>query len=642
MKGAFLIAAREIAERRAVFVAALVAGVIPFAAPLFPGVRAGQAADARDGLALLFVVAFGAGMALVVGGTIVGRDLSEGRLGFDFARPLGVGSIWAGRLGGAVVLILLVLLVVVLPTTLVGGGLRSTSLPQIRDYVLPALAAVLLLVPLSHVASIAFRSRSGWLGVDLAALLVLILVGTLAGRRLADAFALGDLIAGVVALGGLLFLALWCATFAQLAAGRTDLRRGHRIQSAVLWGTLLTGVTCFDLYSRFVVTAGPEDIVSASAMPAPRGDWLLAVGNARGRGDFAPTFLLDGATGRSLALGGADPWVQSPVVFSGDGKSAVWLQPSGLRDPRRDLRRIDLTRPEEGFRETRLSFLSPFVQLALSEDGERVAVLEGSSIAVHRSVDGALLASGKCVAPGEPAPERAWLPRPIVFFADSDHVRVVLARARVEIYELDVVARSLARTGQGPDGLEFTWMVYDSGGQRLLLRDAHDRKESAVMLDGRSGGVLARFPKTAQQERRSFRFLEDGSLVFAELQEGSASIRAILPSGEERQYPLPGVGMVTIGGEISPGKVTFEARPRASNADASGHVLVLDLGGGQVHELASGRLSPWLALPWVRGGRTPAPGSLATRLFQSGGAVLVLDPASGAQRVLVGRKDEPS
>jgi TRAP-type mannitol/chloroaromatic compound transport system permease large subunit len=70
---------------------------------------------------------------------------------------------------------LLVLLVVALPTTLVGGGLVSRSLPEIKTWLPVAIAAVFFLVPLSHFVSIAFRSRSPWLAVDLVGLLLVVL-----------------------------------------------------------------------------------------------------------------------------------------------------------------------------------------------------------------------------------------------------------------------------------------------------------------------------------------------------------------------------------------------------------------------------------------------------------------------------------
>jgi hypothetical protein len=50
MRGPLAIAARELSERRIFVPAALVAGLLPFAAPLFPGVRVGDAAEARDDL----------------------------------------------------------------------------------------------------------------------------------------------------------------------------------------------------------------------------------------------------------------------------------------------------------------------------------------------------------------------------------------------------------------------------------------------------------------------------------------------------------------------------------------------------------------------------------------------------------------
>ena len=80
MKGALLVAWREIAERRSVLAAALVAGLLAFASPLLPGVMTGRAAEARDAMALSVALGFGLLVALMVGASVVGRDLADGRL----------------------------------------------------------------------------------------------------------------------------------------------------------------------------------------------------------------------------------------------------------------------------------------------------------------------------------------------------------------------------------------------------------------------------------------------------------------------------------------------------------------------------------------------------------------------------------
>ena len=174
---------------------------------------------------------------------------------------------------------------------------------------------MLVVVPLSHFVSVMFRSRSGWLLLDLAGLLVVVLVGASAGKTLYDDFALWDLIYALLLLACLAVLAFWAASAAQVTVGRTDARRGHRAQSMLLWGTLLVAVVTFDLYAYWVVHAGPGDLVYPEAMPAPRGSWLLVGGTARNRGDFMPSFLLDAATGKYLRMGGAAPYRGSGVTF---------------------------------------------------------------------------------------------------------------------------------------------------------------------------------------------------------------------------------------------------------------------------------------------------------------------------------------
>ena len=69
------VAVREISERRAVLIAALVAGLLPFASPLLPGVRADRVVEARDAWALAIALSFGGATAVAMGATAIARDL---------------------------------------------------------------------------------------------------------------------------------------------------------------------------------------------------------------------------------------------------------------------------------------------------------------------------------------------------------------------------------------------------------------------------------------------------------------------------------------------------------------------------------------------------------------------------------------
>ncbi len=631
MTGALLIAARELAERRTVLIAALVAGCLPFASPLFPGVRIDQAADARDAMALILAVSFSLGVALLLGATIVGRDLSEGRLGFDFSRPLGGGAIWAGRFLGALVTTLLVLAVVVLPTSLVGGGVFSSSLGDlVRPWSLALLGAVLVLLPLVHVVSIAFRSRSAWLGVDMVSAVVVLLVIGVAARRLFNAFAIGDLRLGLLVVGVVAILALWIASAVQVAGGRTDLRRGHRLQSIVLWSALIGTVVCFDGSTRWVVSADPGDLTSAFAVPAGRGDWAIVGGEARGRGDFAPAFLMDAGTGRFIRLGPALSMGNvHNALFSADGRRAVWLKVSGPRDLRTDTFFADLDRPEPRPREALITFSNPWIGVALSEDGRRLAALADGLLSVYELESGRILGSAKVAGPEKNG-------RPVLFFAGADRVRVVVFEHGIEIYEYQISSKRMEKTGEGSSVFARPSLSFDRRHDRILVRDLGGSRGSE-MLDGRSGATLATFPTSeGGTKRQGHRFLNDGRIVFAERAGEATRLRVVSVEGQERSsIDLPVSGEeVWLGGEASPGKLIVAHGPRGPHvAGEASTILLVDVDTGEVREIARG-LFPLMAF-W-RGTEVPAPGGAAARLFQSGDAVVYLDPIAGERSVLAG------
>ena len=88
MRAFAAVALREITERRFVLAAAVAAGILPFLVPFLPGVAASDAGTARSIVALTLSCAFGLGGSLLVGASVVGRELAEKRLSFHFSRPL--------------------------------------------------------------------------------------------------------------------------------------------------------------------------------------------------------------------------------------------------------------------------------------------------------------------------------------------------------------------------------------------------------------------------------------------------------------------------------------------------------------------------------------------------------------------------
>src|SRR6185369_4286735 len=101
-----------------------------------------------------------------------------------------------------------------------------------------------------------------------------------------------------LALAPVALLAALAGGAVQVLAGRTDLRRGHRLLSLTFWGLLLAGVLGLVGWSAWLVAATPGDLVQvARADAAPGGNLLAVQGLAAHREGYAPLFLLDAESG---------------------------------------------------------------------------------------------------------------------------------------------------------------------------------------------------------------------------------------------------------------------------------------------------------------------------------------------------------
>ncbi len=621
MTGMLTLAAREITERRTVLIAALAAGLMPFASPLFPGVSANRIVEARDAMALIVAGVLGIGAALLVGATVVGRDLAEGRMGFDFARPLGGLSIWGGKFLGAVGLALLVVLLTLAPTSAVGGGIFSGAIDNSSAKPLGlALLAILALVPLAHAAGIALRSRSGWLALDLVACAVVLLVGATAARRLIVNQAPG-LLEAMAALAGLLaILALWIASVVQVTRGRTDLRRGHRALSISLWSMLLGSVALLDGYTLWVVAAGPEDLVTASGFAAPHGDWAAIQGKTQGRGDFEPAFLVDTASGRFVRLGGAgNMYAYVAVEFSADGRRAFRFKLAGGATAERfDLQVVDLDTAHPAPRETTLSFVvdGPFAT-TFAPDGRRFALLQDGTLSVLEVDSGKTLAAVRLPEP--PATEKTLIR---VAFLGTDHVRVYHVSTSLEIHDLDVGARALT-TIHGP-AVSCAWytLSWTPNQDRLL---AWSECEGMQLVDGRSGTVLA----AVRRPKASGSLVSDGRVALTGVESGRGWLQLFSRDGGGGGILDLGLGdRIIVGGDASPGKLVVAMSSGLEYRTDRSRLLLVDLDTGRVDEVAQG-LVPAVSAMWWSGRSSP-------RLFYRGNALVRFDPSTREERLIAG------
>ena len=656
MKAFLAVFEREIIERRLAAAAALLLGLVPLAAPLMPGLGHRNGPEVRSATALALALCFSLGLALILGGSIVVRDLVERRLGFYFSRPIAGWAVWSGKLAAALLLVLGAGLLILLPTAIVErrldvGGLLSA--PPIWLLGVPAaavsvsvslwIAIVLLLMVLSHAANVALRSRSPWLILDLLGLGLVAGLAWAAARRLAFAGALGAAEAMVTALVAVALLALLAAGAVQVLQGRTDLRRGHRLLSLTLWGALLTGTFAAQGYASWVLAAGPEDLDQVGVSgTASRSLWIAIFGPVEGRMGYTPELLLDTSSGRSTPV----KFLLSPQ-FSADGRWAVWLEPERVsRGPEPagpfELRRLDLRDSRSQPERTRMTYSVPAPPiLAVSPDGRRVAVAAGNRLTLEEVPTGRLLAS-------------AELPRELdhvedsLLFVSPGRVRIFgyelfspagskPSPGGLEVGEIHITGGGLRRVARieqlaRPEGQDEPWfpahLEVSADGERLLVRRESDRR--FLVLDAGSGAVLAELPPAG--EKSSAVFLADGRIALASgsrPRELRIFSRGFAP---ERSFRFAGSGL-RLGGQPAPDQLVASTSPRRLGVmSRSSQTLILNLATGSRRWFGTG-LVP-IAMPHF------GPENVGSTLFwrDEGARLVHVDLKTGRERVVAGRK----
>lgn len=640
MKGILAVTRREIVERRNVWVAAGVASLIPIVAPLVPGLQGEPAGEVRVITALALGGAFCAGLAIVLGASVVGRELADRRLGFYFSRPLSAFAIWGGKFFGALLLMFGSAFLVLLPVTLTGGSafLRFEGALPVLSLAATALVLVLFI---THALGLWVRSRSPLFLLDLSLSGATALAVAAVARALAREHATNALWRGVAAFGVIAFAGFVAAAFASVARGRTDIRAAHRALSTTLWGIVLAGTLFFAIYSRWVLEASPRDLVAVEEIdPAPLGNWVKVSGTARGRGGYRPMFLLNTATGVSRKL--QQPGDSWPLAFSRDGTRAVWLEGAG--QPPFELHTLDLEDPSDEPTRTKLLFGSRWISLCISPNEKRIATLgwqRGAShplVSVYELASGRLIGSAPVAAGGQ------------LFFATPDVVRVYSSadRARQEkrdvvIAEFDLSAKKIVTTGRIEAVSGPVFLRGEPSGRRILVHES--RKKEIRLHDGRTGQTLAVVSSGESITSRRAEFLSDGRIAVAEAGADGARLKILgAEGGEEITVPLGPGGSIALAGEPARGKIIAVVRSAGGVGAFDSKILLVDVSTGEARKIVEG-LFPVSAHAWWFGGDptlSPAPGSEAVKLFFGPGYSLVrLDPLTGERRTVLSGGKRP-
>lgn len=650
MSGLLVVAGRELKARWTVLVAALVAGILAIALPMVSSLGRRNARDAREVAAVVFAVALAFGIAAIVGAGMINRDLVERRHGFLFARPLSAAAIWCGKVLACWLLAMGAGLIVLLPAVALTGGLRpfgATAFYWDNAAGLGAVAAaVLLLILLAHAIALMVRSHTPWLlAIDAILGIGVIVLAGLALRSLVVADASDAAIRGAVGFTVVVFVAMFAAGWAQVALGRTDIRRGHKVLSLTVWSTVGGAALLFAGYARWVQSVDVSGLAYlGDVVFAPKGDWAFIEGRAWGRGDYFPAFLLDTRSGRGVRLPSAHAWWLGGH-FADDGTRVVWMSsPASFSDSGRDVVTLDLTDPAAAPITTRIGFSrGGTTVLGLSPDGRRIVVRDEGTVSVMELLTGRLLASVRLpegVASGSvkllwPAPDTLSLAgrAPLVGSADEGDVR---------LFEIDLSRRTLSETGRITGvGRPGVWgILFDPKTGNLVTKTGPRSGNSIVLCNGRTGARVATLATCASFRGCRATMLSDGTIAVGEAGDAGVYLRLFSTTVALQQTIRVGSGRALFfGAQPTPRTLVIATRPQAerspteTRADLKSYVV--DVVSGTVTTLGAG-YSPRNLAGWPGSSTVPTPGSAATRAFiDLGGHLVMLDPETNTFRTVL-------
>ena len=465
MNATIAIMAREVMARRELLLMAVALAIMISLLPFLPNIETYEATDVRTVASSATALALGCLLALLLGATVFGDDLSEGRLGFFFARPVSGLAVWWGKMLAVIMLIWVIEAIVLLPSFYSGGAYIFSTHNGIGWSARFAYVVVpLLLLLFAHAVSIMVRARTVWLFLDIAGAVIIAIFAWLNLRLMLE---IGAVIALWVVAGALiaaLLIALSVGGAIGVAVGRVDLKRTHGALSLALWGTLAICIAAITVYGGWLRDFGPRDFNDVDVMTvAPDGGWVEAAGRSKGRLDVKRRYLVSTTANRWLPLPAQWEHFERVAVYSRDGSTAVWRGGGPGEEPR-SLWWAELGRPDPMARPTNL-VVSPEAPLTLSVDGARLAILEQGTVSIYELAEERLVKAIRL-------PED--LQRVAVVFIDPNALRL-FARFDVDnaesvlIAEIEVTTGELVRIGVIPGLGEITWFAVDAALEHMVV-----------------------------------------------------------------------------------------------------------------------------------------------------------------------------
>ncbi len=605
--------------------------------PLVPGTGNNNSAEVRSVTSQVLALLLGCCVAIGLGISVFGSDLSAGRLGFHFSRPVTARAIWTGKILAVLAIVFACEAVVVIPALVTeGANLFDINITGWLAIVCAFVVLPILLLLLSHALSVMNRARTAWLVLDLVGLVACAVGSWLVIRPL---YVLGAVWAVFVVCGVLAVavgLALAIAGCSGLAVGRTDLRRMHAALSVTLWPLLGAAVIGLAIYGGWLRGFGPSEMDDVDVFSvAPDGEWIEVWGSAPGRLDVRRRVLISSARDRHIMLPMSWAGFGPELVYAADGGTAVGFSRISGSENLSSLWWVDLTAEAPMLTETLLVVPQRTVP-ALSPDGSRVALLEDGTLSVYDLAAEELVTAIRLSAPFQKA---------TILFYEHDRLRLFARPGGDEawmtlIAEIDLEKNEVEETGRIEGSDIRRWMTIDSSAA-LMVFSVHDNRTGVSersLRDARDGSLIREL-----DHRGSLRFLEDGRLVSL-TGRNTAETLLLVESADgltRTEHVLGEADWEGLGGEALPGQVVVGRLENLDERFEGRRYDLVDVDSGAIRPIAAGlrRAHPGYQWVWGGGGMVfwcidpPA----SSRIFTDRtGAVVRWDPETGELVHVVG------
>ena len=606
------IARREISEKAFVFIAALALAVVACLMPFVPGVQnnPGEVITIAAGIAAANMAII---MSLMLGATVIGREMADRRLSFYFAKPIPAPSIWFGKVIAAAVLIGGAFAIAIFPALLTGRieMLRPTATAGSAFVSLPAVIAIMITAFffLAHFLGTIVRSRSPWALLDFAAFVALGVAGWLIAQPLLDALGMLTVLGKIA--GSLLLIVALAAGAWQLSMGRTDRLQSHVAMSQFLWPAAAAALAICGAIVWWVVSASPSDLTTIYAQPIGS-NWAIIGGPARHRGDYKAAYLFNAQNGAYDRIGGRI----ASILPSPDGTALLVCKRLRLGSATTEVfrREVRIGAPDEP---TGVILPHPATDIfAVSNDANRMAFATGGVIGLYdipgrRSLGSFRLPGVRIASFASPDVLR-------LYAANAASSRVAVPR-ELRIYEYDVRTRALQQTGA------YTWSAVMMR-FRLFRNGVGVVADNGVttLLDPRTGRPLMTAPG------RVLTVLTDGRVVTLR-QEGEKESNILLAG--DRTINLGNVSPVWFAREVAPGKVLVGALP-PSIGRRPWQMLLIDVDRGAVIRREASLEPAFLFGPSAVVMR-PTPPAAEMLVYDGSGTLLRWNTLTGQKKVVL-------